>query len=265
MRELSSANPYDAVFHFAASALVGESVDHPAMYYHNNFIASAHLLDRVLEAKIPRFIFSSTCAVYGNPVQSPIAEDHPKNPVNPYGDTKLAFERLLKWYAEAYGLNVCVFRYFNAAGATERHGEQHSPETHIIPLLLEVAAGEREFFTIHGGGYPTHDGTCLRDYIHVLDIAQAHILALDKEATPSFRDYNIGTGESYSVLEVIRRVSQVTGHPIPRKVGPIRPGDPATLCASPALLMKELGWHPEHSELNNIIKTAWRWKQRPKE
>jgi UDP-glucose 4-epimerase len=264
LAEILAAKSYDAVFHFAAKALVAESMENPADYYHANVIATAHFLDRVCEAGIKRFVFSSSCAVYGNPLEKPITEDHPKNPVSPYGETKLAFERMLEWYSRAYDMNVCVFRYFNAAGATDKHGEDHNPETHILPLLLEVAARERDSFTINGGDYPTHDGTCERDYVHVLDIAEAHISALQNLKSPGFSVYNIGTGTSHSVGELIACVEEVTGRTIPHQVGPRREGDPAILCASPAKLMRDFQWKPRHSYMAEIIDTAWKWKTRKK-
>ena len=180
IRKVLAAKSFDAVFHFAAKALIPESVTNPALFYQVNVVRATTLIDAVRDAAIKRFVFSSTAAVYGDPVEVPIPEDHPKAPVNAYGETKLAYERLLTWYAKAYGISVCAFRYFNASGATLAHGEEHEPETHILPILFEAAVGEREFFTIYGCDYPTPDGSCVRDYVHVLDIAQAHILALSK-------------------------------------------------------------------------------------
>jgi UDP-glucose 4-epimerase len=260
MREVLASKEYDAVFHFAAKALIPESVTNPAAFYQVNVIAATTMINAVREAGIKRFIFSSTAAVYGNPVEVPITEEHPKAPVNSYGDTKLAFERLLEWYSMAYGIGVCAFRYFNASGATLTHGEEHVPETHILPLLFEAALGEREFFTIYGCDYPTPDGTCVRDYVHVLDIAQAHILAFETMRSPGFSAYNIGLGKSYSVRESHASVERVIGHKIPLKEGERRAGDPAVLCASPKRLMSELGWKPQHSDLDHIIETAWAWK-----
>jgi UDP-glucose 4-epimerase len=262
VRELLAARPCHAVFHFAAKALIPESVTNPAAFYRVNLVAATALMDAVRDAGIKRFVFSSTAAVYGNPVEVPIQEDHPKNPVNSYGETKLAFERLLSWYAQAYGIGVCAFRYFNASGGTDAHGEEHVPETHILPILFEAAVGEREFFTIYGCDYPTPDGTCLRDYVHVLDIAQAHILALGKLESPGFSAYNIGVGTSHSIREVLARVERVIGRKIPWRAGDRRVGDPAVLCASPKRLKAELGWIPKHSDLDHIIETAWAWKMR---
>jgi UDP-glucose 4-epimerase len=260
MRRVLASKNFDAVFHFAAKALIPESVTDPAVFYRVNVVAATTMIDAVLEAGIKRFIFSSTAAVYGNPVEVPIPEDHPKEPVNSYGETKLAFERLLEWYSKAYGIGVCAFRYFNASGATLAHGEEHMPETHILPLLLEAAVGERECFTIYGCNYPTPDGTCVRDYVHVLDIAQAHILALRTINSQGFSVYNIGLGKGYSVREVHTRAERMTGLKIPFREGDARAGDPAILCASPRRLIAELGWNPRHSDLDHIIETAWAWK-----
>jgi UDP-glucose 4-epimerase len=264
MLRVVASSRFDAVFHFAGRALVADSMTYPMAYYKTNVMAASALFEAVCAADIKRFVFSSSCAVYGNPVETPITEAHPKNPISPYGETKLAFERMLEWYSKAYGMNVYVFRYFNAAGATDKHGEDHSPETHVLPLLLEVAAGERESFTINGGDYPTHDGTCERDYVHVLDIAQAHIAALQILESPGFSVYNIGTGTAHSVGELIACVEEVTGRTVPHQVGPRRKGDPAILCASPAKLMKELNWKPRHSYMAEIIDTAWKWKTEKK-
>ncbi len=260
MREVLASKEYDAVFHFAAKALIPESVANPAVFYQVNVVAATTMINLVREAGIKRFIFSSTAAVYGNPIEVPITEEHPKAPVNSYGDTKLAFERLLEWYSKAYGIGVCAFRYFNAAGATLAHGEEHVPETHILPLLFEAALGEREFFTIYGCDYPTPDGTCVRDYVHVLDIAQAHVLAFQAMNSPGFSAYNIGLGKSYSVREVLACAERIIGVTIPIREGAARAGDPAVLCASPRRLISELGWNPLHSDLDHIIETAWAWK-----
>ncbi|MGA8111948.1 MAG: UDP-glucose 4-epimerase GalE [Acidobacteriaceae bacterium] len=262
MRALLASRRFDAVFHFAARALIPESVTNPAMFYHVNLTAATVLIDAVREAGIRRFVFSSTAAVYGDPVEVPIPEDHPKSPVNSYGETKLSYERLLTWYARAYGLSVCAFRYFNAAGATDERGEEHQPETHILPILFEAALGEREYFTIYGTDYPTPDGTCIRDFVHVLDIAQAHILALKRSEEPGFSVYNIGLGQGYSVREVHQNVERIIDRKIPTREGKRRIGDPAVLCASPKRLMSELGWRPQHSDLEHIVRTAWAWKKK---
>lgn len=261
LQEIVGKHLIEAVFHFAAKALIPESVTNPAIFFQVNLVSAFAMLEALRANGVRKFVFSSTAAVYGNPVTLPIDENDTKMPVNSYGESKLAFERILASYARAYGINAVCFRYFNASGATDTLGEDHRPETHIIPLLFEAAAGEREYFTIYGGDYPTPDGTCLRDYVHVLDIAQAHILALKTMDGPGFTAYNIGTGTSYSVREVCNAVEEVTGRPVPVRIGERRPGDPAILCASPAKLMRELGWVPVKSDLRHIIVTAWQRKQ----
>jgi UDP-glucose 4-epimerase len=253
---------FDAVFHFAAKALVPESVSNPGLFFESNVASGIALLETIRRAGIKRFIFSSSAAVYGDPRTTPIDEDHPKNPVNSYGETKLSLERALYWYSIAYGWTVVAFRYFNACGATATIGENHYPETHIVPLLLQTVAGDRPFFEIHGDDYPTPDGTCLRDYVHVLDIAEAHLLALQIPGKPGFSVYNIGTGTSYSVRQICRVVQEELGVNVTLKNGPRRPGDPAVLCANPEKLMKELDWRPRSSDLSSIVRSAWDWKQK---
>jgi UDP-glucose 4-epimerase len=253
---------FDAVFHFAAKALISESVSNPGTFFDSNVASGIALLETVRRAGIKRFVFSSSAAVYGNPRSTPIEEDDPKNPVNSYGETKLSLERALYWYAVAYGWTVVAFRYFNACGATATIGENHNPETHIIPLLLQTAAGERPFFEIYGADYPTPDGTCLRDYVHVLDIAEAHMLALQVPGKLPFSVYNIGTGASYSVRQICHVVQQELGMNVTLKNGPRRLGDPAILCANPQRLMQDLGWRPLSSDLRTIVRTAWDWRQR---
>jgi UDP-glucose 4-epimerase len=262
LSKVLAAERFDAVFHFAAKALIRESVCNPGPFFESNLAAGVALLETVRAAGIRRFVFSSSAAVYGNPHFTPIDEDHPKEPVNSYGETKLLLERVLRWYATAYGWTVVAFRYFNACGATSTVGEDHHPETHIVPLLLQAAAADREFFEIYGVDYPTSDGTCLRDYVHVLDIAEAHLLALRIPSRAGMIAYNIGTGTSYSVKEVCRATEQELGRKLNVKNGARRPGDPAILCASPQRLMRELGWRPRYSDLRAIIRTAWEWKQR---
>jgi UDP-glucose 4-epimerase len=253
---------FDAVFHFAAKALIPESVSNPGMFFDSNVASGIALLESVRAAGIKRFVFSSSAAVYGNPSTSPIDEDQPKNPVNSYGETKLALERALYWYSGAYGWTVIAFRYFNACGATASIGEAHHPETHIIPLLLQTASGDRPSFQIFGNDYPTPDGTCLRDYVHVLDIAEAHMLALEVPQQPSFSAYNIGTGTSYSVRDICDAVEHEVGRKLALRDAPRRTGDPAVLCASPKRLMQELGWRPRSSDLHTIIRSALEWKQK---
>jgi UDP-glucose 4-epimerase len=261
LAKVLSTDHFDAVFHFAAKALVPESVTNPGVFFDSNLASGIALLETVRTAGIRKFVFSSSAAVYGNPGSTPITEDHPKEPVNSYGESKLAFERMLQWYAKAYEWTVVAFRYFNACGATENIGEDHHPETHIIPLLLQAATGERDYFEVYGSDYPTADGTCLRDYVHVADIAQAHLLALDVHDRARMTAYNIGTGTSYSVQQMCELVGQEVGQKLNLKYSPRRQGDPAILCASPQRLMRDLGWKPRFSELSNIIRSAWEWKQ----
>jgi UDP-glucose 4-epimerase len=251
----------DAVFHFAAKALIPESVSNPGIFFDVNVGLGISLLETLRLFGVKRFVFSSSAAIYGTPRSVPIDERHPKEPVNSYGETKLMFERVLQWYAEAYGWSVAAFRYFNASGATADAGENHRPETHIIPLLLEAATGERPYFEIYGDDYHTPDGTCIRDYVHVSDIAAAHLLSLETPDRAGMQAYNIGTGQGYSVREVIRAVEEVTERRVPVRVASRRPGDPAVLCASPGKLRKELKWKPRFSDLKNIVRSAWEWKR----
>lgn len=250
-----------AVIHMAASSLVGESVEQPNKYYQNNVIVSLVLLDAMIAAGVKRLVFSSTAAVYGEPETQPIEESAPTNPTNTYGETKLAFEHALKWYDRAYGLRYASLRYFNAAGATEKCGEDHDPETHLIPITLQAAAGKRARVEIYGEDYPTPDGTCIRDYIHVIDLARAHIQALQVLSDRS-RIYNLGCGGAgYSVKDVIDTARRVTGKEIRVRIGPRRAGDPATLVASSDRIKRELGWQPQFQDLGIIIESAWRWIQ----
>ena len=260
--DLLTRTKIDAVFHFAAKALIPESVSNPGIFFDVNVAAGIAFLEALRKSGVQRFVFSSSAAVYGNPERVPIDEEQAKNPVNSYGETKLMFERALRWYATAYDWTVVAFRYFNASGATQHAGEDHRPETHVIPLLLQTAAGERGEFEIYGEDYETPDGTCIRDYVHVSDIAAAHLLALDAPRNPEMRAYNIGCGRGHSVREVIAVAEQVTGMKIPVKNSSRRAGDPAVLCANPAKLMRELGWKPLRSDLREIISTAWHWHQR---
>ncbi|HEY6270590.1 MAG TPA: UDP-glucose 4-epimerase GalE [Terriglobales bacterium] len=259
---LARGRRFDVVFHFAAKALIPESVTNPGIFFQQNVASTISMLEALRAAGITKFVFSSSAAVYGIPEAAAIHEDAPKSPVNSYGETKLMIERVLEWYARAYGWTVMAFRYFNAAGATEELGERHEPETHIVPLLLRAASGEQDSFIIYGDDYPTPDGTCLRDYVHVLDIAQAHICALERMKRPGMRAFNIGLGESYSVRQICQAAEQVTGKPIAVRIGPRRAGDPPVLCASPQRIREELGWRPKHSSLSEIIGSAWRWKTR---
>jgi UDP-glucose 4-epimerase len=257
---LREARP-DAVVHMAAVCQVGESVADPAKYYRINVVGGLALLDAMHAAGVARIVFSSTAAVYGEPAKQPIEEDDPTAPSNPYGESKLAFERALAWYGGAYGLRSVALRYFNAAGASARAGERHDPETHLIPIVLQAAAGRRGAVTIYGDDYATRDGTCLRDYVHVLDLAEAHALALDALAAggPS-AVYNLGCGgDGFTVREVIDTAARVTGRKIPVGVGPRRPGDPATLVAASTRIRRELGWTPRYPALEEIIGSAWKW------
>ena len=257
----------EAVIHMAGAALVGESMEDPAKYYRTNVTAGLVLLEAMRAAGVKSIVFSSTCAVYGEPESLPITEALPTRPVNPYGDTKLAFERALTWFSAAHGFRAVSLRYFNAAGASDRSGERHDPETHLIPIVLDVAAGKRESVTIFGGDYPTRDGTCVRDYIHVLDLANAHTLALDvlRRGEPMAEFYNLGCGgKGYSNREVVDCARRVTGKPIEVAMGPRRPGDPPVLVASSEKAMRDLGWRPKHDQLEAIIESAWKWMLMPK-
>ena len=262
MREVFASDDFDVVFHFAAKALIPESVSNPGIFFDSNVASGIALLEEARSAGIKRFVFSSSAAVYGNPQCVSIAEEHLKNPVNSYGETKLMLERALSWYASAYDWTVVAFRYFNACGGTSTVGEDHRPETHIIPLLLQVASGERESFEVFGHDYPTPDGTCLRDYVHVLDIADAHIRALQAPERSGMTAYNIGTGTSFSVRQVCQVVEQITGTKLRTSDRARRVGDPAILCADPQRLMTSLGWRPRFSDLEQIVRSAWEWKQK---
>jgi UDP-glucose 4-epimerase len=250
----------EACVHFAAFAYVGESVHKPALYYENNVEQGIRLLGALRETGVRRFVFSSTCATYGEPQQNPISELHPQLPANPYGWSKLILERIMSDYDRSYGLRFVALRYFNAAGATPERGERHDPETHLIPLVLRAAQGEINHVTIFGDDYPTKDGTCVRDYIHVSDLAEAHTLALDylRRDNPSIA-INLGNGHGYSVLEVIEAARTVTGREIPADMQGRRAGDPSHLVADAAKARAVLGWQPRHPDLNAIISSAWEW------
>ena len=261
VRQTLANNRIDAVIHMAASSLVGESVEKPAKYYQNNVVAGLVLLDAMHESGVRRIVFSSTAATYGEPEAQPIFESAPTNPTNTYGETKLAFEHAMHWYEKAHGLRYASLRYFNAAGASEKCGEDHDPETHIIPITLQAAAGKRAHVEIFGEDYPTPDGTCIRDYIHVIDLARAHILALDVLSERS-AIYNLGCGgDGYSVRDVIDTARRVTQKEIPVRMGQRRAGDPAVLIASSDKIKSELGWQPQFQDLGVIIESAWRWMQ----
>jgi UDP-glucose 4-epimerase len=258
LEALRDARP-EAILHFAASALVVESMANPGKYFRNNVVNGLKLLDAALAAGVRKLVFSSTCATYGPPDRLPITEDLPQRPINPYGESKLMFERLLYWYHQRYGLAFVAFRYFNAAGATARFGENHRTETHLIPNVLKVALGQKPHCEIFGTDYPTPDGTCIRDYIHIVDLAQAHILAL---APGKQGFYNLGNGAGYSVREVIRACEEVTGHPIPALERPRRPGDSPRLVACADKARRELGWQPAFADLKAIVGSAWNWHRR---
>ncbi len=264
LRRVFKEHEIDSVMHFAAFAAVGESVTNPKKYFDNNVRGGLNLLEAMLEAGVKRLVFSSTCAIFGEPVEIPMAETHPVSPANPYGETKLAFERVLKWYDRAYGLKSACLRYFNAAGAhpSGEIGEDHEPERHLIPLAIRAADGTGDALTVFGNDYETPDGTCIRDYIHVNDLAQAHLLALRKmEAGGGSAAYNLGNGNGYSVLEVIQCVERITGHTVPHAFGDRRPGDPGRLVGSSKKAKDDLGWRPEFDSLEAILETAWRWHE----
>ena len=248
----------EAIVHFAAHAQVAESMANPGKYFTNNVADGLNLVQAAVAARVRKLVFSSTCAVYGLPDRVPMGEDLPPQPINPYGESKLMFEKILKWYQQIHGLEFVAFRYFNAAGATERFGEHHRIETHLIPNVLKVALGQSVHCEIFGADYPTPDGTCIRDYIHVADLAQAHILALEPGRHGI---YNLGNGGGYSVREVIRMCERVTGRKISTLAKPRRPGDPAKLVASAAKALGELGWKPARPKLKDIIASAWQWHQ----
>jgi UDP-glucose 4-epimerase len=249
----------DAAMHFAANALVGESMQNPSKYFRNNVGAGINLLDAMVEAGVNRLVFSSTCAIFGPPERVPIDETLPQRPINPYGESKLMFEKILRWYDEIHGLKFVSLRYFNAAGATEKRGEDHRVETHLVPNVLKVALGQKSQVEIYGTDYDTPDGTCIRDYIHILDLSRAHILAL---GTKESAFYNLGTGGGASVREVINICREVTGRDIPVVDKARRPGDPPRLIAASEKIKRELGWKPLFEDLHAIIESAWRWHEK---
>lgn len=265
LKNVFKENDIEAVIHFAADSLVGESVQKPLQYYENNVYGTMCLLKVMTEFQVKKIVFSSTAATYGEAENIPIVETDPTVPTNPYGETKLAVEKMLKWSEQAYGLKYVVLRYFNVAGAhmEGKLGEDHDPETHLIPIILQVALGEREKIMIFGDDYKTEDGTCIRDYIHVTDLADAHILAIEKlRKENTSATYNLGNGNGFSVKEVIETARNVTGHPIPAEVAPRRAGDPAILIASSEKAIRELGWKPKYADLYTIIESAWKWFQK---
>jgi len=265
LSEVLERYPIDAVMHFAALTSVGDSVNDPQKYYYNNVVGTLNLLRAMLEHGVKAIIFSSSAAVYGDPEVIPIPEDHPKRPKNPYGKTKWMMEQILEDYSRAYGLRYIALRYFNAAGCDPEGelGEDHDPETHLIPLVLDVALGRRDHIVIFGTDYPTPDGTCIRDYVHVSDLAVAHALALEElRKGRQSAAYNLGIGRGYSVREVIDTCREVTGSEIKAVEGPRRPGDPPQLVADPSKARRELGWEPRFTDLKEIMRTAWEWRRR---
>ncbi|MEW9096847.1 MAG: UDP-glucose 4-epimerase GalE [Clostridiaceae bacterium] len=262
LNEIFSENSIDSVIDFAADSLVGESVLDPLKYFNNNIAGTINLLEVMKDYKVKHIVFSSTAATYGEPKNIPIKEEDDTIPTNPYGESKLAVEKILKWCDKAYGIKYTALRYFNAAGAhiNGKIGEDHRPETHLIPIILQVALGKREAITIFGEDYPTKDGTCIRDYIHVMDLAKAHSLALDRlRKGGDSKIYNLGNGQGFSVKEVIEVARKVTGEPIKAEIDERRKGDPAVLVASSKKIIDELGWVPEFNSLETIINTAWNW------
>ena len=262
IEQILSEHDIDACMHFSAYAYVGESVEKPAKYFQNNFVETLHLLDALREGSVNRFIFSSTCATYGVPQHIPIDEDHPQWPINPYGWTKLMVERAMDAYDTAYGLKFVSLRYFNAAGATEAHGEDHDPETHLIPLVLKAALGKIPKVSVFGNDYDTPDGTAVRDYIHVSDLSSAHLLALDHLRAGKQSEFiNLGNGNGYSVRQVVDTAKKVTGRDIPVEDAPRRAGDPPQLVGDSRKAREVLGWKPKFPELEKIIESAWNWHQ----
>jgi UDP-glucose 4-epimerase len=249
----------DACVHFAASIEAGESMKRPEAFFANNTAATLRLLQALVEADVRRFVLSSTAAVYGDPVRVPIAEDDPTEPTNAYGASKLLIERALAWLVQLREMSCVALRYFNAAGATPERGEDHDPETHLIPLILQVAAGRRDHVAVFGTDYDTPDGTCVRDYIHVSDLADAHVRAVEQVGEPGLLTCNLGNGDGFTVQQVIAVAREITGHAIPAQIAPRRPGDPAVLVASAERAHQHLGWKPERSDLADIVTSAWQW------
>jgi UDP-glucose 4-epimerase len=254
---LGTGPGYDGVLHFAAKALVGESVEYPERYWHTNVVGTLALLDAMRTHAVPRLVFSSTAATYGQPTEIPITERAPTAPTNPYGASKLAVDMMIGAEAVAHGLGATSLRYFNVAGALDGYGERHAVETHLVPLALQVARGERPALAVYGTDWPTPDGTCVRDYVHVADLADAHLLALDTSDPGRHRIYNLGNGAGFSVLDVVEAVRRVTGHPVPTNAEARRPGDPAVLVASSALIRDELGWAPTRPALDQMVADGW--------
>jgi len=263
VRRICTENHIEAAMHFSAFAFVGESVEKPNIYYQNNAVQTMRFLDELLRNGVNKFVFSSTCATYGEPQYVPIDEQHPQHPANPYGWSKLFCEQIMKDYDAAYGLKFVALRYFNACGATDTHGEHHEPENHLIPLILEAAAGRRPHISVFGDDYDTPDGTAIRDYIHVLDLSQAHLLAVKHLQNGGESEFiNLGNGTGFSVLEVIEAARKVTGKPIEAVVAPRRAGDPSRLISNSRKAFDLLGWNPQFADLETIIESAWNWHQK---
>jgi UDP-glucose 4-epimerase len=261
LEALFADGSFAGVMHFAALIEAGESMQKPELYFRNNTAATLGLLEAMVKKKLSRLVFSSTAAVYGEPLSTPIAEDAALLPTNAYGESKLLVEQMLSWIHRVHGLRYASLRYFNVAGAIPGRGEAHEPESHLIPLILDVALGRRKSIKIFGQDYPTADGTCIRDYIHVSDLAEAHLLAFTALDAHDRMIYNLGNGHGFTVLEVIESVRRVTGHPIPVEEMPRRPGDPATLIASSAKIENDLGWKPKYTQIDDIVRSAWEWHQ----
>lgn len=259
---LFTSSKFDAVMNFAAHIEAGESMKVPEQFFRNNTASALALLEAMMAHGVNKFVFSSTAALFGEPERTPIQEDDRLKPTNAYGESKLLVEQMLAWFNRIHGFRYASLRYFNAAGATEKLGELHDPETHLIPLILQVAAGKRPHISIFGTDYPTPDGTCIRDYIHVVDLAEAHVLALHALDKQSKLIYNLGNGRGFSVREVIQAAREVTGHPIPAAESPRRAGDPAVLVASSEKIIRELGWKPKFADLKTIIRSAWDFHQK---
>ena len=256
---LFKESKFDAVMHFAASALVGESMQKPEKYFRNNVMSTLNLLECCAANGVSRLVFSSTCAIFGDPETPFIEESAPKAPLNPYGESKLQVEGMLRWFQQIHGVRYAALRFFNVAGAWDGHGEHHEPESHLIPNVLKVAMGKRESVSVFGTDYPTPDGTCIRDYVHIYDLAVAHLLLLDALKEKEAVAFNLGNGNGFSVRQVIEVARKITGHAIPAVESPRRPGDPPVLVASSEKIGKELGWKPKYATLESIIETAWEW------
>ncbi len=257
VHEVLRQEQVDGIIHFAAFIEVGESMVDPGLYFRNNVACGLNLVDAAVATGVRKIVFSSTAATYGMPETVPIPEDSPTVPINPYGESKLAFEKILHWYHQVHGLEFAALRYFNAAGATVNYGEDHNPETHLIPIILQVAQGKRQNIKVYGDDYPTPDGTCIRDYIHVTDLAQAHLLALESQESGIF---NLGSGAGFSVKEIIAVAREITGREIASETAERRPGDPARLISNSARARKILGWNPQLDDIHVIVESAWKWR-----